>query len=132
MPHRVETPARFERARCNLARTLYPLDRSAVKFVPRHHPWRVLVESAHDDLMLMTEEVLHPRNRRGVPERNPSLPPKGAERRTLLATPLLAGLAGCYLLLETTSRYVPGPVGDFTGWDESIRIFERLENLVGL
>ena len=54
----------------------------------------------------------------------------GPPRKHRPALTLLTGVGSLYFLLEMTSRYVPGPVGDLTGLDERIRIFDRVGNLL--
>jgi hypothetical protein len=120
------TPARFERVRCALARHLYTRRRVvhaiSVWLVPKNHPWSVLIRSSNEDIVALTETTLWPRNpTTGKPDVNMGLKHGRAMWRSLVTTALIT-----YLVLDSLSRYVPGPMSYFTV-DDQVRIFHRLE-----
>jgi len=83
MPDRTFRPARFERVRCALARTLFrstltAADASA-SVAPRNHPWRLLSKSAVEDLSCVTTATLTPRTA-GNPAPIPRLERRGRIR----------------------------------------------------
>ena len=118
-------PARFERIRCAIARHLFTRRRLVyavcIWLVPRDHPWSVVLRSANEDIVELTETTLWPRNpRTGTPDVHYRLKHTRAMWRSLLATILTA-----YVFLDSISTRVPGPMSHFT-LDDQVRIFERL------
>jgi hypothetical protein len=91
--------------------------------VPRDHPWSIMVRSAYEDVANLTETTLYPRSpETGTPDADRHLKHGRALWRSAWMTPL-----AIYLALDVMSRKIPGPLGPFTGADEAIRIFDRLQ-----
>jgi hypothetical protein len=91
-------PARFERARVNLARFLFinaPMRRLAVAICPNDHPWRGFLESSWPSVAETTTATLQPRT-----------PSKVSKQTRPMRIALISTIA--YLILADIVGFIPG------------------------
>lgn len=88
----------------------------AIALVPKNHPFRRYAQSTADDFGEFTDAILIPRGKAPLSDRAPAY-----------YTWIVRGVF-IWLILDTVSRHVPGPIGQFTGTDEAIRLFDRIAN----